>query len=104
MFLTALLEENSVANCEGYRSSTAMQTTLTGEQNMANVEGVPSPNWSTYDLPTRTLDEARTPESSAAGKLNSGTSEAASTRMKPPADLQIRGRTPAQEIAERLVQ
>ena len=57
---------------------------------MTNVEGVPSPNWSTYDLPPRTLDNARTPESSAAGKLNIGTSEAAPTRMKPHADLQIR--------------
>ena len=67
-----------------------MQTTMNGGQSVANVEGVPSPNWSTYDLPPRTLDETRTPESSAGGKLNSGISEAAAARMKPPADSQIR--------------
>lgn len=66
-----------------------MQTTLNDEQNMANVEGVRTPNWNTCNVPPRTLDAAHPAESGFGGKLDSGNSLAAPARMKPPADRQI---------------
>ena len=39
---------------------------------MPNLQDVPSPNWSTYSMPSRSLDSARTAESSTGGKLNRG--------------------------------
>lgn len=57
---------------------------------MANIEGVSNPNWNDYDVPPRTLDAARTPESGSGGKLNSGIPLAAPARMKPRANRQIR--------------
>ncbi len=63
-----------------------MQTTLTGGQNMANADGIPSPNWSTYNMPPRTLDTPRATESGVVGKLDSGTPVAALLRLKPPAN------------------
>ena len=57
---------------------------------MANVEGVPSPNWHTYSVPPRTLDATRTAESGSGGKLDNGTPAAARARVKPPANRQTR--------------
>ena len=37
---------------------------------MADVQDAPSPNWSSYKITPRTLDDARTAESGAGGKLN----------------------------------
>ena len=39
---------------------------------MANVQDVPSPNWTTYDMPSRSLNSPRMTESGAVGKLNGG--------------------------------
>ena len=49
-----------------------MQSTLTGGHNMPNLQDVPSPNWTTYSMPSRSLDSPRTTESSTGGKLNAG--------------------------------
>lgn len=68
-----------------------MQTTMNDEQNtiMADAEGFHTPSWNTSNMPPRTLDAARTPESGSGGKLNSGIPVAALARMKPRADWQI---------------
>ena len=49
-----------------------MQSTLTGGHKMPNLQDGPSPNWSTYSMPSRSLDIARTTESTTVGKLNGG--------------------------------
>lgn len=81
-----------------------MQTRSSGEQNMANDEGIRSPNWNTYNGTPGTLETARATDSGSVGKLDGSAPLAAPARMKWLANGQIRCRTPVTEIAKGFIQ